>query len=222
MAVSGSTRRISTSTSFLWWTCVTHNETSAYLITGSCCLVVLVVSCSSCLVCSVELAVCPMQLFHFWSREVVQNLLLCRKFHRSWMIFHWDTAIQRFSKWRPSAILNCFTTIRDHPWSLCCWPQVPVKFHGNLIHRSEDVAIRIFCIFGLKCLFRSPKWGFGGFWTPKCDYLSSRPPKGTSLRKSASFKLSTVKIRRGVWPLGELTESVMDRHTQVNLYSVNA
>jgi len=29
----------------------------------------------------------------------------------------------------------------------------------------------------------------------KCNYSSSRPPKGTSLRKSASFKLSAVKIR---------------------------
>ena len=37
---------------------------------------------------SVELGVCPMQLFHFWSRDVhsVQNLLLCTKF---WMIFQW-------------------------------------------------------------------------------------------------------------------------------------
>jgi len=22
-----------------------------------------------------------------------------------------------------------------------CWPQLPVKFHVNLIHRSEDIAI---------------------------------------------------------------------------------
>jgi len=38
---------------------------------------------------SVELAVCPMQLFHFWSRDVhpVQNLLLCTKFHQNRMIF---------------------------------------------------------------------------------------------------------------------------------------
>ena len=28
-------------------------------------------------------------------------------------------------------------TIRDHPRSLCCWPQLPVKFHVNLMHRSE-------------------------------------------------------------------------------------
>jgi len=38
----------------------------------------------------------------------------------------------------------CFTTIWDNPWSLCCWPQLPVKFHVNLIHRSEDKAIWIF------------------------------------------------------------------------------
>jgi len=60
--------------------------------------------------------------------------------------------------------------------------------------------------------------GFGGLWTPICNYSSSKPPKGTSLRKSASFKLSTVKIHWGAWPVGELTESVTDTH--VNLYSV--
>jgi len=38
---------------------------------------------------SVELGVCPMQLFHFRSRDVhpVQNLLLRTKFHENWMIF---------------------------------------------------------------------------------------------------------------------------------------
>jgi len=96
---------------------------------------------------------------------------------------------------------NCFTTIRGHPRSLCCWLQLPVKFHMNLIHISEDIAIWIFCIFGFKCLFRPLKWGFWGTLDPRCDYLSSRPPKGTSLRKSASSKLSTVKIRWGVWPI---------------------
>ena len=142
--------------------------------------------------------------------------------------FFTDMATYRFSKWRPSAILELFYHLRDHPRSLCCWPQLPVKFHVNLRHRSECIAIWIFRIFGLKCLFRPPKWGFGGLWTSKCDYSSSKPPKSTSLRKSASFKLSTVKIRWGVWPVGELTESVMNthtqthRHTQVNLYSVHA
>jgi len=42
------------------------------------------------LIRSVELGVCPMQLFHFWSRDVhpVQNLLLCTKFHQNRLIFH--------------------------------------------------------------------------------------------------------------------------------------
>ena len=123
--------------------------------------------------------VCPMQLFHFWSCDVnpVQNMLLCTKFHQNLMVFHWDMAIYQFSKWRPSAILELFTTIRDRPRSLCCWPQLPVKFDVNLMHRSENIAIWIFRIFGLKCLFRPPKWGFWGLWTPKCDYSSSRPQK---------------------------------------------
>ena len=110
---------------------------------------------------------------------------------------------------------NCFTTIRDHPQSLCCWPQLPLKFHVTLIHRSEDIAIWIFRIFGLKSLFRPLKWGFGGtfkLWTHKYDYSSSRPPKGTSLRKSASFKLSSVKIRRRV-------HSVTDVHTYTHRHT---
>jgi len=143
--------------------------------------------------------------------------------------------------------LNCFTTIWDHPRSPCCWPQLPVKFHVNLIHRSEDIAVGIFRIFGLKCLFRSSKLGFWG----TLDYSSSRPTKGTSLRKSASFKLthslvdlprwglataddhsdifllhcarsfklSTVKIRWGDWTVGELTESVMDTHRQTQVHT---
>jgi len=61
---------------------------------------------------------------------------------------------------------NCFATIRDYSRSLCCWPQLPVKSHVSLIHRSEDIAIWMFCIFGLKCLFRPLKWGFCGTFDP--------------------------------------------------------
>ena len=47
---------------------------------------------------------------YFWSRDVhpVQNLLLCTKFHENRIIFRWDMAICRFSKWRPSAIFELF------------------------------------------------------------------------------------------------------------------
>jgi len=49
---------------------------------------------------------------------------------------------------------------------VCCWPQLPVKFHVSRIHRSESIAIWIFRIFGLKCLFRPPKWGSWGTLDP--------------------------------------------------------
>ena len=65
-----------------------------------------------------------------------------------------------------------------------------------------------------------PQNGFlGGLLTHKsCDYSLSRPPKGTSLRKFASFKLSTVKN-----PLRGLTcrrvDRKCDRHTQTDTHT---
>jgi len=114
---------------------------------------------------------------------------------------------------------NCFTTIRDHPRSLCCLLQLPVNFHVNVIHRSEDIAIWIFTYLAWNA-YSGPQNGFfWRIWTPKCDYSSSKPPQGTSLRKFPSFKLSTVKIRWRVWPVGELTESVTDTQTDTHTHS---
>jgi len=117
-------------------------------------------------------------------------------------------------------VLPPYETTRE----VCCWPQPPVKFHVNLIHRSEDIAFWIFAYLAWHAYSGPQNGGFVGLRTPKCDYSSWRPPKGTSLHKSASFKLSAVKVRWGVWPVDELTESVTDTdtHTQVNLYSVHA
>ena len=42
-----------------------------------------------------------------------------------------------------------------------------------------------------------------GFWPPKWGAMWKIPKKGTSLRESASFEPSCVKIRRRVWPVGE-------------------
>ena len=163
---------------------------------------------------------------HFWSRDVhpVQNLLLCTKFHQNWMIFHWDMAIYWFSKWQPSAILELFYHHTRPPTKSLLLAIAACQISCQSDTQIWNIAIWIFRIFGLKCLFSPQNGGFGGLWTPECDYSSSRPPKGTSLCKSASFKLSTVKIRWGVWHVGELTESVTDRqtYTQVNLYSVHA
>ena len=168
-----------------------------------------------------------MQLFHFWSRDVhpVQNLLLCTKFHQNRMIFHYGN----ISIFKMAAVRHLGIVL----------PTYEIIHEVSVAGRSclssfmsiwyTDLKIYSYLSFShiwLQCLFRPQNAGFGGLWTPKRDYSLSRPPKGTSLRKSASFKLSTVEIRRGVWPVGELTESVTDTHTQthtqVNLYSVHA
>jgi len=135
--------------------------------------------------------------------------------------FHWDMALYRFSKRRPSAVLELFyTTIRDHQRSLAVAGRSCLSNFMSIWYTD----LKNFSHLWLEMPIQAPKMGFGGLWTPKFDHSSSRPPKGTSLHNSASFKLSTVKIRWGVWPEGELTESVMDIHThaQVNLYSFHA
>ena len=114
------------------------------------------------------------------------------------MMFHWDMAIYRFSKWRPSAILELFYHHTRPPTKslllaaaacqISCQSGTQIWRHSNLNFSHIWVEMPI-------------QWGFWGTLDPKCDYSSSRPPKGTSLRKSASFKVSTVKIRSGVWPV---------------------
>jgi len=113
---------------------------------------------------------------------------------------------------------NCFTTIRDHPRSLCCWPQLSVKFHVNLIHKSEDIDIWIFRIFGLKCLFRPPKWEFWGTWTAKCDYSSSRPQKAYPCVNPRLLSYNCKNPLRSLTCRGELTESVTDTHRHTHTH----
>jgi len=59
--------------------------------------------------------------------------------------------------------------------------------------------------------------GFGELWTPKCDYSLSRSPKGTSLHKSASFKLSIncKNPLRGLtcWRVDRKCDGYTDSHT---------
>jgi len=157
-----------------------------------------------------------------WGAFCQITLTSCWSRHENRMIFHWDMAICRFSKWRLSAILELFTTIRDHPRNICCWPQLPVKFHVNLIHRSEDIAVWIFHIFGLKCLFRSQNGVFWVLWTHICDYSSSRPQKAHPCVNSRLLSYQHCKNPLRVWPVGELTESVIntvtDRHTHTGKF----
>ena len=106
--------------------------------------------------------------FHFWSRDVhpVQNLLLCTKFHENRMLFV-SLRNDDISILKMAAVRHLGIGLRDHPRSLCCLP--PVKFHVNVIHRSEYIAIWIFRIIWLENAYcgRWNKMSFGGLWTPK-------------------------------------------------------
>jgi len=67
---------------------------------------------------------------------------------------------------------------------------------------------------------QAPKMGVLGDIGPLNEIIHHRgAPKGTSLCKSASFKLSTVKIRWAVWPVGELTESVTGTQTLTHTHT---
>ena len=114
------------------------------------------------------------------------------------------------------------------PYEITWIVRIFVNVNVNLYSASSQKAPLMHSYLAWNAYSGRQNGGFGGLLTHKYDYSSSRPPKGTSLRKSASFKLSTVKIRWGVWPVSELTESVTDTqthkhiHTRVNLYSVHA
>ena len=97
-------------------------------------------------------------------------------------------------------------------------PYETVTTHEVSVAGRSCLSNFIFRIFGLKCLFRPPKWGFWETLAPEMWLCIIERPSGTSLRKSASFKLSTVKIRWGVWPVGELTKSVTNTHTETDTH----
>ena len=155
---------------------------------------------------SVELGVCPMQLFHFWSRDVtfIQFKICCcvQNFIEIGWFF---TEIWRYIDFqndgRPPS-WNCFTTIQDHPRSLCAGRSCLSNFISIWYTHLKITLFEFFAYLAWNA-YSDPQNGvFGGLWTHKCDYSASRPPKGTSLSKSASFKLSTVKIRWWAWPVG--------------------
>ena len=162
---------------------------------------------------SVELWVCPMQLFHFWSRDVHpvhQFKVYCcvQNFMKIGLFFAEIWRYIDFQNGGCPPSWNCFTTIRDHPRRLYCWPQLPVKFHVNLVHRSEDIAIWIFRIDYLAWnAYSGPQNGGLGDFGPLNVIIHHRDPPPKKKRKSASFKLSTVNKN----PLSGLTCRRVDR-----------
>ena len=80
----------------------------------------------------------------------------------------------------------------------------------NLV-RIDAVGL-IICTFlisrvWLENAYSRPKMFFGIFSSPKWGGHINTTLKGTSLRESASFELSCVKIRRRVWSVGEFLKT---------------
>jgi len=129
------------------------------------------------------------------------------------MIFHRDMAISRFSRWGRPPSWNCFVTIH-HPRSLCCWPQLPVKFHVNLIRRSEDIAIEVFAYLAWNA-YSGPKMGVLGDFGPLNVIIHHRDPQKAHPcvnPRLLSYQLYKNPLR-GLTCIVELTESVTDTQT---------
>jgi len=92
------------------------------------------------------------------------------------------------SKMAASVILNYNFVMLDNPQSPFMRLKFHFKFRVDRIRTFRDIAIRKFRKFGLKCLFSPPKSCFWGVWTPNVTFLSSRPPKGPTLRRNTRFE----------------------------------
>jgi len=110
---------------------------------------------------------------------------------------------------------NCFTTMRDHRLSRCCWMQLPVNFHVNLIHRSEDIAIWIFCMVGLKCLFRPPKWEFWGTFGPLKVIIHHRDPSPQKAHPCVNQRLLSRDLRIGNFRSNRISNRISDNRLQL-------
>ena len=115
--------------------------------------------------------------FIFWLRDVypVQHLLLCTEFHRNRMIFRWDMAIYRFSKWRPSAILELFYHHTRPPTTSLAGRSCLSNFMSIWY---TDLPFEFFVYLAWNA-YSGPQNGFflGTLDPPKCDYSSYRDPQ---------------------------------------------
>jgi len=124
---------------------------------------------------SVELGVCPVQLFHFWSRDVhpVQNLLLCKKissksddFSLLLLVFSLRYGDVSIFRWRWSAVLESFYHHMRPPTKslllattacqILCQSDAQISRHSYLN----------FSHIWLEMPIRPPKWEFWGTLNP--------------------------------------------------------
>jgi len=95
--------------------------------------------------------------------------------------------LQYFSRWQPAAILDLIWVMLDHTRSGIFSLSLILKFGLNPVYSFGDIAIFIFCCFGLKSPIHAH---FGGFWGHTTQIW---PPliltsNGPSLRGNTSFE----------------------------------
>jgi len=104
-----------------------------------------------------------------------------------------------FSRWRPAAILDLIWIILDHPRSAIVGLWLILKFGLDRIYSFGDIAIFIFCRFGLKWPIHALFGGFGGIFpqmtlpivvTPKRHFLT-RKHVGWAINHENRFSGST-------------------------------
>ena len=94
----------------------------------------------------------------------------------------WDMAIYRFSKWRPSAILELFYHHTRPPTKSLLLVAAPCQISCQSDTQIWRYSYLNFFAYFAWNAYSGPRNGcFGGLWTPKCDYSSSRPPKRHTL-----------------------------------------
>jgi len=105
-----------------------------------------------------------------------------------------ELAFVQKSKMASAAIFELLFCNARPPTKPVCGPKLALQ----ILHWSRYRDLKISQIW-LKCLFRPPKIMFWGALTPKLYFLSSRPPKGTSLHRNTRFENLLVVIGPTVW-----------------------
>jgi len=120
--------------------------------------------------------------FKWKPSTLLQNFIHLRQSVAELLLF-----VQK-SKMAAAAILNYNFVMLDHPGSPFVHLKFPFKFRVDQVRISQDIAIRKFHKFGVKSLFRPPKIMFLGSFDPKDYFLSSRSPKGPTVRGNTRFE----------------------------------
>ena len=128
---------------------------------------------------------------------------VCVKFHNCSSIYGWVIKICQKIQDGGCRHLELIFCYAGPPTKSLSWSEDCVKISCQSPCNFRDMTVWKFCKFGLKRLFRPQKLTFLGAFDPKHYFSPSRPPKGTSLRETASYELSRVEIGSAVFAVGD-------------------